>query len=107
VEMITTLLAINGYSVEAALDGETGLKKAEETRPDLILLDIMMPGMDGFEVSRRLKEKDTTKLIPVVVVSIKADSINKDEFKNQVDAYLTKPFDPPKLIEIIKRVLGD
>ncbi|MBU0630555.1 MAG: response regulator [Candidatus Margulisbacteria bacterium] len=107
VEMVTTLLEIYGYSVEVARDGVTGLSKAEKDRPDLILLDIMLPIMDGFEVSKRLKENETTKTIPVIVVSIKADLINKDDFKDRVDAYLTKPFEPQKLIDLIKSVLGN
>jgi two-component system, response regulator len=68
-EMYRLKLELDGYRVSTAGDGEDGLRKAEELRPDIIFLDIRLPKMDGFEVLRRLRSQETTKEIPVIILS--------------------------------------
>lgn len=68
-ELYRLKLSLDGYSVDIAYDGESGLKKAVEEKPDLIFLDIKMPGMDGFEVLKHLRRNDVTKKTPVVILS--------------------------------------
>ena len=92
-----------GYEVALASDGPEGLGKAAAERPDLILLDAMMPGMDGFEVCRRLKGDAATSGIPVVFLTAKAQANEIEEgLRLGAAGYLTKPFDPMKLKDDIE-----
>jgi len=75
--LFTTILTRLGYIVETAFDGITGLEKAVSSPPDLILLDLNLPRMDGYEVARRLKRDDKTKIIPIVVVSAFSEVENR------------------------------
>jgi len=100
------LLSTRGYKVTGVSDGLAALKEIEQNSPDLILLDIMMPGIDGFEVCRRVKENPLTRSIPVVMLTAKksfADQARGVEVG--ADAYLTKPFKSGKIIEIIEGLL--
>ena len=95
-----------GYEVSVASDGPEGLESARGGRPDLILLDAMMPGMDGFEVCRRLKGDPATAAIPVVFLTAKAQASEIEEgLQLGAAGYLTKPFDPLKLSEELEAVL--
>ena len=97
--MVKRVLEETGqYKVDMAHDGKSGLKRARKTKPDLILLDIRMPEMDGFEVLEELKSKRKTMSIPVVVLSIRTDDESKLKAARLYDdLYLTKPFDPEEL----------
>ena len=97
--MVKRVLESTGeYEVDMAQDGKSGLKKARKTMPALILLDIRMPEMDGFEVLEKLKSKRKTMSIPVVVLSIRDDEEAKLKASRLYDdLYLTKPFDPEEL----------
>lgn len=100
------LLSTRGYKVTGVSDGLAALREIEQNSPDLILLDIMMPGIDGFEVCRRVKENPATQRIPVVMLTAKksfADQARGVEVG--ADAYLTKPFKSGKIIEIIEGLL--
>lgn len=104
VEMLTMRLEANRYEVVGANNGEEALKKAESDRPNLVLLDVMMPGMDGFEVLRRLRMNEVTKKIPVVMLTAKGES--KSIFKGKelgADDYLIKPCEPQDLLQVCKR----
>ncbi|MFA6170686.1 MAG: response regulator [Candidatus Margulisiibacteriota bacterium] len=103
VEMINLMLKMQGYEVEIAYCGKEGLQKAAAA--DLILLDVMMPEMDGLEVCRRLKSADSTKHIPVIIVSIRADDLGKEGREIGAAAYLAKPFEPERLLDLIKKHL--
>lgn len=103
VEMIQLFLKMHDYEVEVAYNGQEGLQKAPQA--DLILLDVMMPGMDGLEVCRKLKSAEATKNIPVIIVSIKADDLGKEGREIGATAYLAKPFEPEKLLSLIRRYL--
>ena len=104
-ENINMLHGILGsdFRVKFALNGEKALEIAFKNPPDLILLDIMMPGMDGYEVCRRLKSADATKKIPIIFVTAKAES--KDEkrgFQLGAVAYIKKPFKDTIVRELVK-----
>jgi two-component system response regulator MprA len=106
VELIRLGLRYEGFEVEAASNGEQGLMLAQRTNPDLIILDIMMPGIDGLEVCRRLRSNPTTHDIPVLMLTA------KDEVSDRIlglqtgaDDYLTKPFDFYELLERMKAIL--
>lgn len=105
-EMLSRMLEMNGYEAISALDGESGLKKAALERPDLILLDIMLPEKSGIEVCKELKSGPRTKNIPVVMVTVKVEEedVQKGKQAGAVD-YVFKPFDPDKLMETIQKYI--
>lgn len=107
-KMIEARLRSNGYEVITAEDGETCLKKVGEEKPDVILLDIIMPGLSGFEVCARLKENHSTKDIPVVMLTALAQ---KKDMSRGLDVgakfFVTKPYDPEDLLYKIKKAGED
>jgi DNA-binding response OmpR family regulator len=110
--VILKLLQVNfemeGYTVSTANDGVEGLEKARAERPDIVLLDIMMPRMDGLEVTRALKGDDATKAIPIILLSAKAQASDVKAGKDMgADDYLTKPFDPLELLDRVKELLDE
>jgi len=104
--LLTTILTRLGYNVETAFDGITGLEKAESYPPDLILLDLQLPRMDGFEVARRLKLAEKTKVVPIVVVSSFAEVENRVKaFEAGADDFLSKPVDQVELRARVQSLL--
>jgi DNA-binding response OmpR family regulator len=105
---VKLILAREGYEVLGANGGEEGLKMVQAETPDLILLDLMMPDMDGWQVYQHLKEDEETRDIPVIVVTAKVQSIDKVLGLQvaKVDDYITKPFRPEELSERVKYVLS-
>lgn len=100
------LLTSRGYHVRGVTDGAAALKEIAVNRPDLVLLDIMMPGIDGFEVCRRIKEDPLTNAIPVVMLTAKKSSMDQARgMQVGADAYITKPFKSVKIIEVIEGLL--
>ena len=107
VHILDFSLGMEGYSVVTALDGEQALEKARTEKPDLIVLDIMMPKLDGYETCKRLKADDATRAIPVILLSAKGRNVDqKIGFEVGADDYITKPFSPRKLVERINAILG-
>jgi len=107
VRLIQVNLERAGYQVVTAFDGPDALKKVESERPDVIVLDVMMPKMDGFEVLKRLQANPETRGIPVIMLTAKAQ--DADVFRgwaSGVSAYLTKPFNPLELLTFVKRILS-
>ncbi len=98
----------NGFDVSGATGGEDGLRKVREIKPDLVLLDLMMPHMDGWEVYQQMKADNDTKNIPVIVVTAKAQNIDKVLGLHiaKVDDYITKPFSPSELLKSVEKVLA-
>lgn len=97
-----------GYDVAVAHDGYEGLSKALNCHPALIILDIMLPGIDGFEVCQRLRERPDMNAIPILVISAKSHE-EDIRFGKEMGAseYLVKPVDPSSMLEAIDRLLGD
>ena len=109
--VILKLLQVNfemeGYTVMTAADGVEGLEKARSERPDIVLLDIMMPRMDGLQVTQALKGDDSTKDIPIILLSAKAQASDIQAGRDMgADDYLTKPFDPLELLERVGDLLS-
>lgn len=108
--VILRLLQVNfgleGFEVRTATRGEEAITAADEMTPDIILLDVMMPGLDGWEVCRRLKEDERFKETPIVFLSARAqDEDRKRGYGLGVAAYVTKPFDPGRLVELVRRLV--
>jgi two-component system response regulator MprA len=106
-EAITTALrralAFEGYSVDVAFDGEEGLRKVRDAAPDLIILDILMPGIDGFEVCRRLRAGDDTPILMLTARDDVADRVRG--LDAGADDYLVKPFAPDELLARVRALL--
>lgn len=105
--LLRDLLTSFGYELIEAVTGEEGLTAAEAERPDLILMDIQLPGIDGYETTRRIKAKPALNHIPVIAVTsyaLSGDDVKA--FAAGCDAYVTKPFDPAELLKKIREHLG-
>ncbi len=108
IDLIRLILTRRGFDVRGANGGKEGLEMIRKDHPDLILLDLMMPDMDGWEVYQQMKADETTKNIPVIVVTAKAQSIDKVLGLHiaKVDDYIAKPFSPQELLNSVDNVLG-
>ncbi len=106
INLLKIRLTANGYEVMFAKDGETGLKVAQEGQADLIILDLMLPGIDGYKICRMLKFDAKYKKIPIIILTAKGTDEDKLlGTKVGADAYITKPFEPETLLEKIKELL--
>ena len=106
VTILEARLIANGYDVVTASDGQDGLAKARAENPDLIILDVMLPKIDGFKVCRMLKFDDQYKHIPIILFSARTQDSDLDTGKQQgADAYITKPFQPEVLLAKIKELI--
>ena len=107
IDLIRLILGRRGFEVKGAAGGMEGLNMIRQQPPDLILLDLMMPDMDGWEVYQQIKADEKTKNIPVIVVTAKAQSIDKVLGLHiaKVDDYITKPFSPQDLMNSVDKVL--
>ena len=105
VQLETMRLVAHGYDVIVAYEGETGLALARTEKPDLILVDIMLPKMDGYELCRRLKQDLKCRLIPIILVSAVDEKLDTHLGKKVgADDYFTKPFDPTLLLDKIREL---
>jgi twitching motility two-component system response regulator PilH len=105
-EMIADLLKGRGLNVTVASDGVEALEQIKANRPDLVVLDIVMPRMNGYEVCRRLKSDPKTQNLPVVMCSSKSEEFDRYwGMKQGADAYIAKPFHPQELVGTIKQLL--
>jgi two-component system alkaline phosphatase synthesis response regulator PhoP len=101
------VLEASGFRVDSAMDGEEGIKKARESAPDLILLDIMMPGIDGWETLTRLKQDPQTADVPVVIFTAREHSRGHQRSAEMGAAdYFRKPFEPEELVELVEKHCG-
>src|SRR5512140_759641 len=104
--LVGLMLQRQGYQITAATNGEQGLEKAFQERPDVILLDVMMPDMDGYEVTRRLRKNPVTATTPILLFTAKTQLDDKVAgFEAGADDYLTKPTHPAELQAHIKALL--
>ena len=108
IDLVRLILGRRGFVVVGANGGLEGLELVARVKPDLVLLDLMMPDMDGWEVYQRMKSDEALRDIPVVVVTAKAQSIDKVLGLHiaKVDDYITKPFGPQELLESVEKILG-
>ena len=108
VELVRIILSREGYQVDGIAEGQAGIELIKEILPDAILLDLMLPDMDGWEIFRQLKKDPSTADIPVIVVTAKAQSIDKVLGLEiaKVDEYISKPFRPNELVERVNMVLA-
>jgi two-component system, cell cycle response regulator DivK len=105
--VLRTLLAGSGYEVVEAADGQAGVAKAQSERPDLILMDIQLPVLDGYDATRQIKANPDLKATPIIAVS--SFAMKGDEEKARTagcDHYVTKPYSPMQLLGIIRGFLG-
>jgi two-component system, OmpR family, response regulator VicR len=106
IDLIRLILTQRGYDVRGAKGGQEGLEIIRSEHPDLVLLDLMMPEMDGWEVYQQMKAAPETRNIPVIVITAKSQSIDKVLGLHiaRVDDYLVKPFSPQELLASVERV---
>jgi len=108
INLIKLILERKDYSFFSALGGQAGLQLILETQPDLILLDLMMPDVDGWDLYQQIKSNDKVKDVPVVIITAKAQPIDRilGIQVAKVNDYLTKPFKPQDLLDTIEKLLN-
>lgn len=106
IETLRYRLETAGYDLISGSDGLAGVAKAELEKPDIVLLDIMMPRMDGYQACRAIKHNKATRHIPVVLISAKAGDVDEKKWKEAgADGYISKPFDGKDLLAVLERYL--
>ncbi len=108
IDLVSLILGRKGFEVIGANGGREGLATIRKQLPDLVLLDLMMPDMDGWDVYQQMKAEEKTKDIPVIIITAKAQNIDKVLGLHiaKVDDYIAKPFSPSELFESVERVLA-
>lgn len=108
VEAVKVIVESGGYDVQVAYDGQEGLEAVAEQKPDLIVLDVMMPVMNGHEACAKLKADDVTREIPIILLTAVADRVttstytHRDMLESEAEDYMPKPVEPQELLERIK-----
>ena len=106
VKYLSLVLSENGYDPVSAADGSEGLEKAKQAVPDLFVLDVMMPRIDGFQVTRVVKSDDNLKHIKIILLSAKGQDSDRDTgVAAGADDYMTKPFSPTRIVERARQIL--
>lgn len=104
IEMFRFRLESIGYTIDIAYSGVDALKRITENKPDLILLDVMMPHIDGYEVCRRIKADKDTKDIPIIIfTAVGHDDLARKSMDAGANSFITKPFDGNALLEIVRK----
>ena len=108
IDLIRIILNRHGFDVQGADGGREGLEKVRKNPPDLVLLDLMMPDIDGWEVYQQIKADEKTRDIPVIIITAKAQNIDKVLGLHiaKVDDYISKPFSPQDLLLSVQKVFG-
>ncbi len=108
IDLVVMILTRRGYQVQGVQGGKNGLEAISQNPPDVVLLDLMMPGMDGWEVYQQLKADEKTRQIPVIIITAKAQAIDRVLGLHiaKVDDYISKPFHPQDLVDSIERVIN-
>ncbi len=108
VEAVKVIVESGGYDVRVAYDGKEGLEAVEEEKPDLIVLDVMMPVMNGHEACAKLKSNEKTAKIPIILLTAVADRVttstytHRDMLESEAEDYMPKPVEPLELLQLIK-----
>jgi DNA-binding response OmpR family regulator len=107
IDLVSLILNRRGFQVQGAHGGRNGIDLVNQEAPDLVQLDLMMPGMDGWEVFQQLKANEKTRQIPVIIITAKAQDIDRVLGLHiaKVDDYISKPFRPQELIDSVEKVL--
>ncbi|MBI5048682.1 MAG: response regulator [Deltaproteobacteria bacterium] len=106
IDLLDALLSSRGYNIFKAYNGEDALNMVEDVNPHVILLDVMMPRMDGYEVCRKLKAKDTTRFVPVIMLTALSDTDDKIKgIEAGADDFISKPFQKPELLARVKSLI--
>lgn len=105
-ELIKVLLETEGYSIIEASDGQDGLVKAEQLKPDLMILDLMMPGLDGENVLKTMRRHSKLSKVPVLVVSGKYESLDNLRIQIGEENIFPKPFEPTRMLDRIGELIG-
>jgi len=104
-QLIGINLELEGFEVHMAADGEEALQQAVDVLPDVVVLDVMMPRLDGLQVARRLRADARTQAMRLVLVSARAQAADLQRGEDMgVDAYITKPFEPDELVSVVRRL---
>lgn len=107
IHAVRSILEKMGHSIETAADGEEGISKAKELKPDLILMDVVMPGMNGFQATRKISKDPDTAGIPIIMVTSKDQETDRVwGLRQGATAYLTKPVGESELMEKVQEALG-
>lgn len=107
-ELLVVNLKMEGHDAVTAVDGSEALRAVADRAPDVVLLDMMLPGVDGWEVAARLKGDETTRSIPIIALSARAMQADIERgMELGVDRYVTKPFDPIELMHLVGTLLPD
>ncbi len=107
IHVLTTILEKLGHSIETAPNGEEGIARAKELKPDLILMDVVMPGMNGFQATRQISKDEETAHIPIIIVTTKDQETDRVwGLRQGAKDYLTKPVDEATLIEKVGTLLA-
>jgi DNA-binding response OmpR family regulator len=107
VQLVENRLQLSGFETLSALDGQAGLNLARKEKPDLVILDLMLPKLDGFQVCRLLKFDVATAKIPIIIFTARTHPVDEKTAKESgADDYLAKPFDSERLLEKVNRLLG-
>jgi CheY-like chemotaxis protein len=109
VRLVEMILGKHGYILEKAFSGAEAMERLAVSRPDLVLLDIAMPGMDGWGVRKKMLDFDHLKGVPVIYVTAKLGTADALQGLHgiEADAYLTKPFNPNELLETVQKILAN
>ena len=106
-ELVSYRLSRSGYEVVEAVDGQEALELATEHTPDVMVLDVMMPRLDGYELTRRIREQDSLRSVPVILLTARSQETDVSRgFDVGADDYLKKPFNPDELVARVRAVLG-
>jgi len=107
IDLVSLILGKNGYEVTGVYNGREGLQRIIDEKPDLVLLDLMIPDLDGWEIYRQLKTHESTCDIPVIIITAKSQPIDQviGIHIAKVDAYICKPFHPQEILDNIQKVL--
>lgn len=109
IDLVRLILSRKGYQVIGAIGGQEGLDLIKKTKPDLVLLDLMMPDIEGWDVFQQMRADKATQHVPVIVITAKAKNIDKVLGLHiaKVDDYISKPFTPQSLLESVDRILAE